>query len=98
MKKLIYIVSGLLAFSSLSPLWSQTTVSSTITEVDVYTGSARVTRHADVDLVAGENVLRFLNLPSPLDVNQIQVGLVDGVPIRLDNQKYQNVEDREDTV
>ena len=97
MKKIKLIVCGFLVCISTSPLRSQTQVSSTITEVDVYTGAARVTRHAEVDLDTGENVLQFSNLPSPLDANQLQVGLLEGVPIRLDNLKYEVVDDREDT-
>ena len=96
MKIPTYFLTGLLALGVWSPLRSQTDVSSTITEVDVYTGSARVTRQADVTLEGGENVLRFLSLPSPLDANQIQIGLLEGVPIRLDNLKYEISKDRED--
>ena len=94
-KRFLHI--GLAAFAFLPFLHSQTPTDSTISEVYVYMGSARVTRLADVDLVAGENVLSFSGLPTRLDVNQIQVGLVDGVPIRLDNLKFQQIKDREDT-
>ena len=76
---------------------SQTSIASTITEVDVYASSARVTREAEVKLEAGENVLRFTNLPSGLHVNQIQVGLLEGANVRLDNLKYQIIAEREDT-
>lgn len=97
MKKSNLIVTVLLVFVSMSSVWSQTVVPSAITEVDVYSSSARVTRQAEVELDAGENNLRFLALPSGLDVNQIQVGLLDGVPIRLDNLKYELTKDRDDT-
>jgi len=83
--------------SFLPQLYSQRTADSEISEVHIYAGSARVTRLADVELESGENVFQFLGLPSNLDVNQIQVGLKEGVPIRLDNLKFQQTEDREDT-
>lgn len=76
---------------------AQTPTDSKITEVYVYSGSARVTRAAQAELSAGENILLFTGLPTSLDVNQIQVGLKEGVPIRLDNLRFQQVKDREDT-
>ena len=66
-------------------------------EVVVYMGSARVTRSIEGNLAAGENVLQFSGLPTDLDINQMQLGLVEGVPIRLDNLKFETTEDREDT-
>ena len=84
-------------FGCLSSLNSQTPTNSTISEAYVYMGSARVTRLADAQLESGENSLRFVNLPTHLDVNQIQVGLQDGVPIRLDNLKFQQVKDRDES-
>ena len=83
-------------FGFLLPLQSQTPTDSTLSEVVVYMGSARVTRSIEVDLAAGENVLRFSGLPSDLNMNQMQMGLVDGVPIRLDNLKFETTRDRED--
>ncbi len=77
---------------------AQMATDSKITEVYVYSGSARVTREAQVDLSVGENTLLFSGLPTSLDVNQIQVGLKEGVPIRLDNLKFNQVKDRKDTV
>ncbi|MDA0346950.1 MAG: DUF4140 domain-containing protein [Verrucomicrobia bacterium] len=94
-KRFLLIGMAIYAFSQF--LHAQTLIDSRITEVYVYTGSARVTRLADLDLLAGENVLRFSGLPTNLDVNQIQVGLVDGVPIRLDNLMFQQIKDRENT-
>jgi len=79
------------------PAQSQNSTASTITEVDVYASSARVTREAEVKLEAGENVLRFTNLPSGLHVNQIQVALLEGANVRLDNLKYQIIAERQDT-
>lgn len=79
------------------PAQAQNSIASTITEVHVYASSARVTREAEVKLAAGENVLRFLNLPSGLHVNQIQVGLLEGETVRLDNLKYDIISEREDT-
>lgn len=97
MKLARYLILSLAVFSWSHPLRSQTSADSTISEVYVYSGSARVTRLASVALEAGENVLRFSSLPTHLDVNQIQVGLREGVPIRLDNLKFQQVKDREDS-
>ena len=77
---------------------AQMATDSKITEVYVYSGSARVTREAQVDLSVGENTLLFSGLPTSLDVNQIQVGLKEGVPIRLDNLKFNQVKYRKDTV
>ena len=79
------------------PAQAQNSIVSAITEVDVYASSARVTREAEVKLTAGENVLRFSNLPSGLHVNQIQVGLLEGSKVRLDNLKYHIITEREDT-
>ena len=94
-KQLLLI--ALVAHGFLPFLYSQSPTESTISEVQVYTGSARVTRQTDVDLLSGENVLSFSGLPSSLDVNQIQVGFKEGVPIRFDNLKFQRIKDREDT-
>jgi uncharacterized protein (TIGR02231 family) len=87
----------ILSFLVKATLFSQTPVDSEITEVYVYQGSARVTREAQLDLVAGENELLFRGLPIQLNADQIQVGLKDGVPIRLDNLKFKQNQDREDT-
>ena len=84
-------------FGFLLPLQSQTPTDSNISEVVVYMGSARVTRSIEGNLAAGENVLQFSGLPTDLDINQMQLGLVEGVPIRLDNLKFETTEDREDT-
>ncbi|MCZ6673274.1 MAG: mucoidy inhibitor MuiA family protein, partial [Verrucomicrobia bacterium] len=91
------LLLGMAIFGFLPFLQSQSPTDSTISEVSVYMGSARVTRLADVDLDTGENVLQFMGLPTRLDVNQIQLGLAEGVPIRLDNLKFQQIKDREDT-
>ena len=95
MIRIILLALGTLGF--LPQLQSQTPTDSIITEVVVYMGSARVTRSVEVDLVAGENVLLFSGLPTGLDINQMQLGLVEGVPIRLDNLKFEPGKDREDT-
>lgn len=79
------------------PAQSQTSIASTITEVNVFASSARVTRQAEVKLEAGENVLRFLHLPSDLNINQIQVAFLGNANVRLDNLKYQTIAEREDT-
>lgn len=95
MTRFILLALGTLGF--LPPLQSQTPADSIITEVVVYMGSARVTRSVEVDLATGENVLQFSGLPTDLDINQMQLGLVEGVPIRLDNLKFEPGKDREDT-
>ena len=97
MKIIPLFLIGTAAIGVLPHLQSQTPTDSTISEVHVYVGSARVTRLTDVQMESGENILRFTSLPTHLDVNQIQVGLKEGVPVRLDNLKFQQVKDREDT-
>ncbi len=97
MKMTRFILLSLGAFGFLLPLQSQRPTDSILSEVTVYMGSARVTRSIEVDLAAGENVLQFSGLPTELDRNQMQLGLVEGVPIRLDNLKFETTEDREDT-
>lgn len=95
MTRFILLALGTLGF--LPPLQSQTPADSIITEVVVYVGSARVTRSVEVDLAAGENVLQFSGLPTDLDINEMQLGLVEGVPIRLDNLKFEPGKETEDT-
>ena len=97
MKMSRFIMLSLGTFGFLLPLQSQTPTKSIPSEVVVYMGSARVTRSIEGDLAAGENVLQFSGLPTDLDINQMQLGLVEGVPIRLDNLKFETTEDREDT-
>ena len=97
MKMTRFILLALGTLGYLPPLQSQTPADSIITEVVVYMGSARVSRSIEVDLAAGENVLQFSGLPTDLDINQMQLGLVEGVPIRLDNLKFEPGRDREDT-
>ena len=97
MKMTRYITLALGAFGFLLPLQSQMPTDSIISEVVVYMGSARVTRSIEADLAAGENVLQFSGLPTDLDINQMQLGLVEGVPIRLDNLKFEPTKEREDT-
>ena len=92
-----FIPICIFSFLPLTWLCSQTMVDSSISEVYLYQGSARVTRLANVDLSEGENVIQFSGLPTNLNTDQIQIGLKDGIPIRLDNLKYQRKEDREDT-
>ncbi len=97
MKMTRFLIFALGSPGFLLPLQSQTPTDSIPSEVVVYMNSARVTRSVEVDLAAGENVLQFSGLPTDLDINQMQLGLVEGVPIRLNNLKFETTEDREDT-
>ncbi|MCB1124017.1 MAG: mucoidy inhibitor MuiA family protein, partial [Verrucomicrobiae bacterium] len=91
---LIPLITGILVQASLP---AQTSVDSTITKIDVYSGTARVTRSSEVNLVAGENVLLFSGLPSQLDANQVQAAIAGNLETRLDNLKFQLIKDREDS-
>lgn len=74
----------LLLFVPVLAIAAPTDVSSKISAVTVYADRARVTRSADAQVAAGENVVRFVGLPMALDESSIQVtgkSATDGVQV-----------------
>jgi uncharacterized protein (TIGR02231 family) len=66
------IMTALAAVLSLSA-FSQKVIETKITDVTVFLAGAQITHHSDVNIKAGENTFRVINLPLYMDPNSIQV-------------------------
>lgn len=62
---------------------AETKLSSTIKEVTVYNDQAAVTRHAQIQLGAGEHELVFENLPNGFDNNSLQLDVKATNPVTI---------------
>jgi hypothetical protein len=70
-------------------MFGQNPISSSISEVTVYSDHARVTRSAVTDITAGSSVLEFIGLLVGLDVGSLEVGgkssnilTIEGIDLR----------------
>ena len=66
------ILTAIAAVFSLSA-FSQKVIETKITDVTVFLAGAQITHHSDVNIKAGENTFRVINLPLYMDPNSIQV-------------------------
>lgn len=69
----LFLVVLFVAAGTRTPMFGQNPISSSISEVTVYSDRARVTRSAVTDVAAGSSVLEFIGLPVGLDVGSLEV-------------------------
>jgi len=79
--------------------WSnaQQALSSNIDAVSVFPQGAEITRSLKADLKPGENVLLIDQLPQDLQVGSLRAAKAEGTDLRIDNQSFEVVTEREDT-
>jgi uncharacterized protein (TIGR02231 family) len=83
-------IATVLAFGFLkATAWSETAVTSRVTDVTVYPDRAQVTRTVEVDLPGGDSVLALAGLPESLDENSVQVQGTANPPIVLQGTNLQ---------
>jgi len=91
-KLIIIIITLTVAFSLQGSLFAQSnavkTIQSNASEVTIFLNGAQVTREMNVQIPAGESLLKFENLSPYIEQNSIQVRANNGLTILSVNYEY----------